>query len=287
MALNVLIVDDSPIVRSVVEKTLRVADLPLGTVLKAANGQEALDGLADSWMDLIFADIHMPVMDGMQLVEALQADQVLRTIPVVIVSTEGSTTRMEELINKGVKAYLRKPITPEQLRRVVEDVVGYKLGRQVPQTVTEVFSDVMERMAFTFPQPIARDKLDTRDDVVLVHMAFSGAMRGDIQLALTRDGCREIAANILGVPADDPQAEDGAEEALKEMLNVTCGRILTSLAGDEPVFDLSIPEQLAAGSGDWQRLSSHQDTMAFLIEDQPALLRLLVHEEQSLQPSTR
>jgi len=96
----------------------------VGELHEAENGKEALDILADHWIDIVFADINMPVMGGVEMVEKMSADGLLNTIPVVIVSTEGSTTRMEQLRAKGISGYIRKPFTPEILCNVVNDVVG-------------------------------------------------------------------------------------------------------------------------------------------------------------------
>lgn len=124
MALNILIVDDSETVRSVIIKTMDLAKIPLSNAFQAANGKEALEILAEEWIDLVFADINMPVMGGVEMVEKMSEDGLLKTIPVVIVSTEGSATRIEQLKKKGVSAYIRKPFTPEAIRKVVDDIIG-------------------------------------------------------------------------------------------------------------------------------------------------------------------
>ena len=124
MPYNVLIVDDSPIVRKVMEKTLRLSRTDLGEISQAGNGQEALDLLKDHWVDIVFADINMPEMDGIELVERMSQNGSLKTTPVVIVSTERSVTRIEELRAKGVRAYLNKPFTPEEIKTVIDEVLG-------------------------------------------------------------------------------------------------------------------------------------------------------------------
>jgi two-component system chemotaxis response regulator CheY len=124
MAYNILIVDDSETVRAVISKTLGLAGLSVGEIHQAGNGQEALVVLKDKWVDLVFTDINMPVMTGVELVERMQQDDILKTVPVVVVSTEGSKTRIEDLIQKGVRAYVRKPFTPEILRDTVEQILG-------------------------------------------------------------------------------------------------------------------------------------------------------------------
>lgn len=128
MAFNFLVVDDSETVRAVIAKTLQVAGLPINQLFQAANGKEALGVLQDHWVDLVFTDINMPVMGGIELIEKLCADGLLKTIPVVIVSTEGSQTRIEQLKAKGVSAYIRKPFQPELIRKVVEDILGANHG---------------------------------------------------------------------------------------------------------------------------------------------------------------
>lgn len=129
MALNVLLVDDSAIVRDIVGKSLGLSEVPLREVFQAGNGREALDVLDKNWIDLVFCDINMPVMDGVELVERMARDDLLKTVPVVIISSQGSAERIEYLRSKGVRAYLRKPFTPEQIREVVFDVMGWGDGK--------------------------------------------------------------------------------------------------------------------------------------------------------------
>lgn len=126
MAYNFLIVDDSAIIRAVVEKTLRIAGVEVGDVYKAGNGKEALACLEAHWVDMVLADINMPEMNGVQMVEEMRTRGLMTTIPVVIISTERSVTRIEELKAKGISAYLNKPFTPEAIREVVEKNLGNK-----------------------------------------------------------------------------------------------------------------------------------------------------------------
>jgi len=124
MSISVLVVDDSQTVRAIIEKTLRMADVPLNELYTAGNGQEALDVLRNNWVDLVLTDINMPVMGGVELIEHMNADDTLQGIPVVVVSTEGSATRIEELKSKGVRAYIRKPFTPERFREILTELLG-------------------------------------------------------------------------------------------------------------------------------------------------------------------
>ncbi len=128
MALNVLIVDDSATVRAVITKTLELAGAEVNELFQAENGKIALEILGDNWIDLVFADINMPVMGGVEMIDKMSEDGLLKTVPVIIVSTEGSKTRIRELTEKGISAYLRKPFSPEELKEVLDRVLGVQDG---------------------------------------------------------------------------------------------------------------------------------------------------------------
>jgi two-component system, chemotaxis family, chemotaxis protein CheY len=124
MAYNILLVDDSQTVKAVIAKALIMSGVDLGTLFRAANGKEGLDILAKEKVDLVFADINMPVMGGVELVDRMKADAALRGIPIVIISTEGSAGRIEDLKSKGINAFLRKPFQPESLKQTVDAILG-------------------------------------------------------------------------------------------------------------------------------------------------------------------
>ena len=124
MVYDILIVDDSATMRKVIIRTLKMAELPLGEILEAGSGKDALETLQNRTVDIILADINMPEMTGIEMTEILQADEKTKSIPVIVVSTEASTTRIDELKQIGVKGYVHKPFTPEAIRKVVNDVLG-------------------------------------------------------------------------------------------------------------------------------------------------------------------
>jgi two-component system chemotaxis response regulator CheY len=124
MSYTILIADDSAIVRTMVKKSIGMAGLPVGKVFEAANGKEALEVLARNWVDIVFADLNMPEMGGTELVERMSQDSMLVTTPVVIVSSEQSQVKIDELKAKGIRAYIKKPFRPEGFREVVDKVLG-------------------------------------------------------------------------------------------------------------------------------------------------------------------
>lgn len=120
MAYNILIVDDSMIVRAVIKKTIGLCGADVGELHEAANGKEALSILEKEWVDIIFADINMPVMNGIEMIDEMERRGMMSETPVVIVTTERSTVRIEQLKAKGVREYLNKPFTPEEIRDILE-----------------------------------------------------------------------------------------------------------------------------------------------------------------------
>ena len=123
MAINVLVVDDSSVMRAIIIKTLRLSKLPLGEVHEAKNGQEALQVLDSNWIDLALVDINMPVMDGEEMINRVRQNPATADLPVIIVSTEGSQTRIELLKGKGAE-FIHKPFTPEILRDAILSTIG-------------------------------------------------------------------------------------------------------------------------------------------------------------------
>jgi two-component system chemotaxis response regulator CheY len=126
MAYNVLIVDDSAVTREILARTLQLSGMPLGELYYAGNGQEALRILDEKWTDIIFADINMPVMDGVELVQQLRRRDTWERLPVIVVTTEASQPRIDELTEIGVAGYIRKPFTPEQVAEMIQKVMGEK-----------------------------------------------------------------------------------------------------------------------------------------------------------------
>jgi len=74
----------------------------------------------------VLADLNMPVMDGIEMIYHMRGSDDTRHIPVVIVSTESSQTRIEKLLSDNVKNYLHKPFKPEDFKKVIENAIGAK-----------------------------------------------------------------------------------------------------------------------------------------------------------------
>ncbi len=128
MGLKVLLVDDSVIVRKVLKKVLGLSGLLIDRIDEAGNGVEAISALEQGSADVVFLDINMPVMNGVEFLRAIRARSQFENTPVLVVSTEGSETRIEELGKLGISGYLRKPATPEQIVSAVNGIFSVKEG---------------------------------------------------------------------------------------------------------------------------------------------------------------
>ncbi|MGB7555616.1 MAG: response regulator [Candidatus Korobacteraceae bacterium] len=117
--LRTLIVDDSSVMRKIVQRALRQAGFAVGEVLEAANGFEALDILRHETVDLVLSDMNMPVMDGLEFMRQLGSVENARAVPVLMITTEGSESHVMEAISCGAAGYIRKPFTPDQMKEHV------------------------------------------------------------------------------------------------------------------------------------------------------------------------
>jgi len=123
MAINVLIVDDSAVMRAMILKAMHMSGLPLGEIYQAADGRQGLEALNEHRIDLVLLDINMPVMNGEQMIDCMIADPDLKDTPFVVISTEGSQTRIERIQRKGAR-FVHKPFSPEILCNTVKDILG-------------------------------------------------------------------------------------------------------------------------------------------------------------------
>jgi two-component system chemotaxis response regulator CheY len=124
MSLNILIVDDSATMRRMITRTLHLSGLPVDGVFEAANGREGLLALAKNRIDLALIDINMPEMNGEEMIARIRQNPTFKDVAVVIVSTEGSTTRIASLMKEAAVGFVHKPFTPERLSQVVYEVTG-------------------------------------------------------------------------------------------------------------------------------------------------------------------
>lgn len=121
MDADVLVVDDSAAIRKILQRVLRQTGMAIRTIYEAGDGQQALEVLKQQPVRLVLTDINMPKMDGLQLLRALKEVPEWRSIPVVMITTEGGEAKVAEAVRLGATGYVRKPFTADQIK---EKLVG-------------------------------------------------------------------------------------------------------------------------------------------------------------------
>lgn len=137
MAYNILIVDDSLPMRAVIKKTIRASGVRVGELFEVSNGEDALTLLREQWLDLVLVDYNMPHMNGLELIAEMKKDELLKSIPVIMTTVEGSRQRVKEFMEKGATDYIKKPFTPEEARDKLYKVLGEANGETVSDTSDE------------------------------------------------------------------------------------------------------------------------------------------------------
>ena len=117
---RILVVDDSPTMRQLLGLALR----KLGAeIVQASDGMDAMRKLLGDRFDLALVDINMPVMDGLKLIQLVRSEDALRSLPIVVITTEGSDSPREQAMTLGANAYLTKPVEPGRVFELVRELL--------------------------------------------------------------------------------------------------------------------------------------------------------------------
>lgn len=272
MAYNVLVVDDSETTRSIIAKALRHADVELGDVLFAGDGLEALEALKDNWIDIVFADLNMPNLSGVEMVERMAESDLLASVPVVIVSTEGRQERIDALLARGVAAYLRKPFAPEQVARIANDLLGVEKLEVEGRRLEEAFFGAIEGFAMLVAEPLDEDP-GAPERALESRMRITGARaEAEVVVVTSEQGGAAIAEAALGECEDD-----STQDALRELLNVLAGHLVDSMPGGP--YALQLPESRAIGGAEaWAGVGAMDQRVAFDLEGDPILVGLTIRD---------
>jgi two-component system chemotaxis response regulator CheY len=244
---SILIVDDSQTTRSMIKRILSMLEAPIGKVHEAADGAEALAALRTVRIDLVLADLNMPGMDGFEMIAQMRKDPALRSIPVLVISAQPDPKKIAMLQRQGVAGYLPKPFTPESMRKVMAPLLEHagesacveRVGPAVSfnLSLAEALAEALETIAFMSPELVegpGAPPLPT--GFRLVGVDFKGKdTQGSLALAASPSLGLAMAANLELTNAA------GADDALKELANVTCGLLLRMRPGGGVGFQLSPP----------------------------------------------
>lgn len=150
------------------------------------------------------------------------------------------------------------------------------------------FEEVLEKFSFMFGEISTKEELVKSLQIIQAEghefmqaqaeMSFSGTINGKLILIVPSAMCLEIATNALGVELDGTNEKECAKDALKELLNITCGQLLLGIAGKEPAFNLSIPETTIIDQETWKAFINDEEIIVFMVEDYPTLLKLEISQ---------
>lgn len=121
MAKKILAVDDSVTMRKMVSVTLQRGGYE---VVEAIDGVDALEKAKTAEVDLVLADINMPNMDGLTLIQELRKLQAYVLKPILVLTTESSDEMKAKGRAVGATGWIVKPFSPEKLLQVIERVIG-------------------------------------------------------------------------------------------------------------------------------------------------------------------
>jgi two-component system, chemotaxis family, chemotaxis protein CheY len=124
MGLNILIVDDSAVMRKIIKRAIEEGKYADAAITEAGDGVEALKVFNPGRTDLILSDWNMPNMDGLEFVKKVRAIKTKKKIVVIMITTEGSTGKMEEAMDNGVDNYITKPFTSIALEKKIDRCFG-------------------------------------------------------------------------------------------------------------------------------------------------------------------
>ncbi len=227
MGYRVLIVDDSPAMRSFVRRIINLSGFEVSACYEASHGGEALEILRQQWVDAILTDINMPVVDGEELLRRLSTDDLLKSIPVVVISTDATSHRISQMLSLGARGYVTKPFLPEDLRAELERILGSPvLDRALQEELTASVQEVLEKMFFVSPPEAPGARFGPEDENLAAQVPFEGDSQGELVLKLSYPAARSIAADFLAVEPQELQ-EEQVSAVVCELANMICGSVLS------------------------------------------------------------
>ena len=241
MGYRVLIVDDSQAMRSFVRRIIDLSGFELSACYEASHGGEALEVLRRQWVDAILTDINMPVVDGEELLRRLSADDLLKTIPVVVISTDATRHRISQMLSLGARGYVTKPFRPEDLRAELERILGCPaMDQELQQQLSSSVQEVLEKMFFVSPPETPGACSGPEDKSLTARVSFEGDSRGELLMSVSCPAARSIAADFLAVEPRELQDEQ-VSAVVCELANMICGSVLSRLES-AATFHLAPPQ---------------------------------------------
>lgn len=275
MAVNVLIVDDSSLTRKKIRRIIEMTELEVGQFLEAGNGYEALKILDESHVDLVLADLNMPEMNGAEMIHRMKSNEATKSIPVVVVSTESRTSRVKELLARGIKDYLHKPFSPEEFKELI-NTLWDKTTEEAADLLTKALGQALEATAFSMMLPI-EDEMTTPEKTILAEIGFTGPKSGTIQILAGMELAKVLAQSFSGLTEAD---EKSACDMMQELANVTCGLFLPMVVfSTSDLFDITIPTvRVCDDPAKWHDFTVEDNSIVLNIEGYVGAIKLSIDD---------
>lgn len=119
---DILIVDDSRVVRKIISVSLKGEKQ--FRIHEASSGLEALDKLVETPIDLIFTDINMPNMDGLEFIKRCKDDDRLKPIPIIVITTEDGVEDRQRAMELGAAGFVSKPLDKDSILTITYSTLG-------------------------------------------------------------------------------------------------------------------------------------------------------------------
>jgi hypothetical protein len=291
---NILIVDDSATTRAIIKRTIALAGLTGGDVYEAPSGTAALEVLRTRRVDVVLTDLHMPGMGGVELTRRMQADPAMRPIRSSSCRPSRAPPGCRSCGRTGCGGSCASRSRPNRCGTPSGACWRWAMGDNQFVTGTaepgapgaassladlraalpDVVADALDAMAFVAALP-AGPPSALPAELVVCDIAFGGPLAGRLEAVLPLDLARVLAANLLGTAPDDPECEARAGDAVQEVLNVVCGRLLARLP-ERTLAEtrMDLPRVRPAEAGEWAAVAAHPHAITFDADGHPLAVRL-------------
>ncbi|NLW32466.1 MAG: chemotaxis protein CheX [Fibrobacter sp.] len=153
------------------------------------------------------------------------------------------------------------------------------MNKQINETISSTIMTTLENLAFMFSDyGNKNDVLDHLDNGLMAQIDFYGISSGNIKIIASRSLCNLLAANILGIEPEEIDSEKKSEDALKETLNIICGRFLTEYYGENEIFTISTPVCCLAAKETATGIIENDQSFALNIEGNPFLTLVSINK---------
>jgi two-component system alkaline phosphatase synthesis response regulator PhoP len=124
MSKKILICDDEPHIRMLLEQTLEDLEDEGVELLVASNGREGLDAILEHRPDIVFLDVMMPFLSGFEVCEKVKKEQGLTEIMIVLLTAKGQDADREKGLAAGADKYITKPFDPDDIYEIAAETLG-------------------------------------------------------------------------------------------------------------------------------------------------------------------